>query len=94
MNICIMIVIVVSVLLMYFFRRVNNFGYCKQLFLIMHVNYAISKSTFLSKLNEHVVTFLTLKVTQPSPVDGIPFESLWYNSYVTHNSNIITDTVI
>ena len=34
------------------------------------------------------------KVTPPSPVDGIPFEPLWYNSYVTHNSNIITDTVI
>ena len=34
------------------------------------------------------------KVTPPSPVDGIHFEPLWYNSYVTHNSNIITDTVI
>ena len=33
-------------------------------------------------------------MTRPSPVDGIPFEPLWYNSYVTHNSNIITDTVI
>ena len=35
-----------------------------------------------------------LRVTPPNPVDGIPFEPLWYNSYVTHNSNIITDTVI
>ena len=26
--------------------------------------------------------------------DGIPFEPLWYNSYVTHNINIITVTVI
>ena len=34
------------------------------------------------------------KVTPHSPLDGIPFEPLWYNSYVTHNSNIITDTVI
>ena len=34
------------------------------------------------------------KVTPPCPVDGIPFEPLWYNSYVTHNRNIITDTVI
>ena len=34
------------------------------------------------------------KVTPPSPVHGIPFEPLWYNSYVIHNSNIITDTVI
>ena len=34
------------------------------------------------------------KVTPPSPVDGIPFTLLWYNSYVAHNSNIITDTVI
>ena len=33
-------------------------------------------------------------MTPPCPVDGIPFEPLWYNSYVTHNSNIITDTVI
>ena len=34
------------------------------------------------------------KVTSSSPVDGIHFELLWYNSFVTHNSNIITDTVI
>ena len=34
------------------------------------------------------------KVTPANPVDGIPFEPLWYNSYVTHNSNIIMDTVI
>ena len=34
------------------------------------------------------------KVTPPSPVDSIPFEPLWYNSYVTNNSNIITDIVI
>ena len=33
-------------------------------------------------------------MTPPGPVDGIPFEPLWYNSYVTHNINIITDTVI
>ena len=34
------------------------------------------------------------KVTPPCPVDGIPFEPLWYNSYVTHSRNIITDAVI
>ena len=34
------------------------------------------------------------KVTPPFPVDGIPFEPLWYNSYVTHNIHILTDTVI
>ena len=34
------------------------------------------------------------KVTPPSPVDGIPFEPLKYNSCVTHNSNIIMDTGI
>ena len=45
-------------------------------------------------LNNHVVTVLTQKGTPPCPVDGIPFELLWYNSYVTHNRNIITDTVI
>ena len=33
-------------------------------------------------------------MTPPSPVNGIPFEPLWYNSYVTHNRNIITYTVI
>ena len=38
--------------------------------------------------------FSQQKVTPPSPVDGISFEPLWYNSCVTHNSNIITDTVI
>ena len=54
----------------------------------------LANSTFLSKLNDHVVTVLTPKMTPPSPVDGIPFELLWYNSYVTHNSNIIMDTVI
>ena len=42
-----------------------------------------------------MVSFLTQKVTPPSPVDCIPYEPLWYNSYdVTHNSNTITDTVI
>ena len=41
-----------------------------------------------------MVTVLTQKVTPPCPVDGIPFEPLWYNSYVTHNRNIITDTVM
>ena len=35
-------------------------------------------------------------MTPPSPIDGIPFEPLWYNtcSYITHNNNIITDSVI
>ena len=33
-------------------------------------------------------------MTPPNPLDGIPFEPLWYNGYATHNSNIITDTVI
>ena len=36
----------------------------------------------------------TLCKSPPSPVDGKHFESLWYNCYVTRNSNIITDTVI
>ena len=42
----------------------------------------------------NTVTFLNPKWKPPSPVDGIHFEPLWYNSYVTHNSNIITDTVV
>ena len=44
------------------------------------------------KLNKHVVTVLTQKsdTTLPSRF----FEPLWYNSHVTHNRNIIKDTVI
>ena len=38
--------------------------------------------------------FSRQKVTPPSPVDDIHFEPLWYDSYVTDNSNIITDSVI
>ena len=34
------------------------------------------------------------KVRPHRSVVGIPYEPLWYNSYVTPNSNIITDTVI
>ena len=94
MNIGIKIVIVVSGLQM-FFRRVNNFGYSKQLFLNIHVKYDISNiPPFYQSLMNTWSLFSHHKVIPPSPVDGIPLEPLWYNSYVTHNSNIITDTVI
>ena len=49
---------------------------------------------FYQSLMNTFVLFSHQKVTPPSPVDDVPFEPLWYNSYVTHNSNIITDTVI
>ena len=44
------------------FRRVYNFGYSKQLFLLMPVKYDVSNMPpFLSNLNEHVVTVLIPK---------------------------------
>ena len=87
--------IVVSGLQMIFFRRVYNFGYSKQLFLIMHAKYDVSNIPhFYQSLMNTWSLFSHQKVTPPSAVNGIPFEPLWYNSYVTHNSNIITDTVI
>ena len=83
-----MIVIVVS-------GRVYNFGYSKQLFLLMQVKNDVSNIPPLYQSLMNTWSMLShQKVTPPSPVDGIPFEPLWYNSYVTHNSNIITDTVI
>ena len=47
------------------------------------------------KIKLRITLHPTLDITccPPSPV-AIPFEPLWYNSHVTHNSNIITDTVI
>ena len=38
--------------------------------------------------------YVSQTVKRPCPVDGIPFEPLWYNSYATHNSNIFIDSVI
>ena len=87
-------IVIVAVLQMYF-RRVNNFRYSKQLFLIMPVKYDVSNiPPFYQSLMNTWSLFTHQKVTAPSPVDGIPFEPLRYNSYVTHNSNIITETVI
>ena len=77
------------------FRRVYNLGYSKQLFLLMPVKYDVSN---IPPFNQSLISTWSLfshqKVTPTCPVDGIPFEPLWYNSYVTHNSNIITDTII
>ena len=47
-----------------------------------------------NKVNDHVVAVLTQKVTPPSPVDSKPFNRCGIESYVTHNSNIMTNTVI
>ena len=78
-----------------YFRRVYNFGYSKQLFLLMPVKYYVSNIPhFYQSLMNTWSLFSHQKVTPPSPVYGIPFEQLWYYSYVTHNSNIITNTVI
>ena len=61
----------------------------------MSVNYYVSNvpPCYQSLMNTWSL-FSHQKATPPSPVGGIPFEPLWYNSYVSHNSNIITDTVI
>ena len=88
-----MIVIVVSGLQMYF-RRVNNFGYCKQFFLIMPVNYYVNNIPLFYQSLMNTWSLFSQKVTPPSQVDGMSFEPLWINSYVTYNRNIITDTVI
>ena len=78
-----------------FFRRVYNFGYSQQLFLLMPVKYDVSNiPPFYQSLMNTLPLFSHQKVIPLCPVDGIPFEPLWNNSYVTHNSNIITDTVI
>ena len=78
-----------------FFRRVYDFGYSKQLFLLMPVKYDVSNiPPFYQSLINTWSLFSHQKMTPPCPVDDIPFEPLWYNSYVTHNRNIITDTVI
>ena len=62
---------------------------------IMPVKYDVSNiPPFYQTLMNTWSLFSHQKVTPPCPVDGIPFEPLWYNSYVTHNCNIITDTVI
>ena len=78
-----------------FLRRVYNFGYSIQLFLLMPVKYDVSNipPCYQSLMNTWSL-FSHQKVTPSSPVDDIPFEPLWYNSYVTNSSNIITDTVI
>ena len=66
-----------------------------QLILLMPVKYDVSNiPPFYQSLMNRWSLFSHQNVTPPSPVDGIPFESLWYNSYVTHNRNIITDTLI
>ena len=66
-----------------FFRRIYNFGYFKSCI-----------PPFYQRLMNTWSLFSHQKVTPPSPLDGIPSEPLWYNSYVTHKRNIITDTVI
>ena len=72
---------------------VYNFEYSKQLFLLMHVKYDVSNiPPFYQSLMNTWSLFSHQKVTPPSPVYA--FEPLWYNSYVTYNSKIITDTVI
>ena len=60
----------------------------------MPVKYDISNIPPFYQSLMNTWSLLIPKVAPPCPVDGIPFESLWYNSYVTHNSNIITDSVI
>ena len=61
----------------------------------MPVEYDVSNiPPFYHSLINTWTLFSHQKVTPPSPVDGIYFEPLWDNSYVTHDSNIITDTVI
>ena len=61
----------------------------------MPVKYDVSNiPPFYQSLMNTWSLFSHQNVTPSSPVDGIPFEQLWYNSYVTHNSTIITDTVI
>ena len=61
----------------------------------MFVKYDVNNiPPFCQSLMNTLSLFSHQNVTPPSPVDGISFEPLWYNSYVTHNSNIITDTVI
>ena len=59
------------------FRRLNNFGCCKQLFLIIHVNYDVSNiPPFYQSLINTMLLFSHQKMTPPCPVDGIPFEPL------------------
>ena len=78
-----------------YFRRVYNFGYSKQLFLLMPVKYDVSNiPPFYQSLINMWSLFSHQKVTPPCPVDGIHFEMLWYNTYVTHNRNLIIDTII
>ena len=61
----------------------------------MPVKYDVSNiPPFYQSLINTWSLFAHQKVTPPFPVDGIHFEPLWYNSYVTHNRNIITDTII
>ena len=73
----------------------NDFGYSKQSFLNTPVNYDVSNiPPFYQSLMNTWSLFSHQKMTTPSPVDGIPFEPLWYNSYVTHYRNSTTETVI
>ena len=61
----------------------------------MPVKYEISNiPPFYQSLMNTWTLFSHQKVAPPTPVNGIHFERLWYNSYVIHNSNIITDTVL
>ena len=61
----------------------------------MSVKYDVSNiPLFYQSLMNTWALFSHHKVTPPSAVNGIPFEPVWYNRYVTHNSNIITDTFI
>ena len=81
MNICIIIVLVVQDCKC-IYRRVNNFGYSNIIVLIMHVNYDDSNiPPFYQGLMNTWSLFSHQKGTPPSPVDGIPYEPLWYNSY-------------
>ena len=56
-----------------FFIKVINFGYSKQLFLIMHVNYDVCNILpFYQSLMNMWSLFSHQKVIPPSPGDGIP----------------------
>ena len=60
-----------------FFRRVYDFGYSKQLFLLMPVKYDLSNiPPFYQSLINTWSLFSHKKMTPPCPVDGIPFEPL------------------
>ena len=73
----------------------EEFGYYKQLFLIMPVKYDVSNiPPFYQSLMNTWAHLSHQKVTPPSLVDGIHLEPLWYNRYVTHNSNVIKVSMV